>query len=1343
MNRFKMATALLPLLPWLIDCHAIEQRHQKIIAPDISSIDTQPKGVLTEAGQHFDGVVKTIKDFAEKLEPDTEIKIVNGDVVIVKKDTTWSMFIANKVNDAFIAVHEWYLVAWTAAVGVLLALTVAFTIYSGTITHAEKSAICQPFDDVPTGQAAKGPRSVSRSVSQQFCHNGKHLVQNGFQTSGFGGTVFWLWVMLPLMGYCQMAVITMDYYLFALHTPDLTWSQWAQPFLLVFVMSHVTIFLQTQFLAKAQVFFKLPTPLAQASSILIQDADSNTSDGALVKVETSGETRFFEYTCIRYIWSDTESRFLPVGTEHGLTGAIAAARLKQGGLSEKEHSERALVGPNIIHVPVPGIMASLLEEFLTPLYCFQFAVIWLYLFIDSWNIAAVWLVWTMAAGVAKALFIVRKSRLQVAELARTETRATVMRQGKWVEVCSAEVLPGDVMQVQDGVICCDVVVVNGGAVMNESMLTGEPMPVQRFPVEHGETTAISANTHKKHLLFTGTVVMQSFGDSPGPEESSYCMGVVLNTGPMTMKGSLIRTVLFPEPITFKFTDQLPFVYLIMFIYVCCLFTMIQFKAHTGSWIFSIYIGFTILAQSLNPLLPVSITLGQTIGSERLKESEGIKCLSPQRLPIAGKVHVMVMDKTGTITKEGMDFRGAHVIKDGAFVDPPFWAEEDGTLKHSDLPETIGWALASCHTVTRLRNGNMVGNMVEVAMLNASGFALSEDSKSVKAEDGTEIQILKQLEFDQTRMTSGAVIQVKGRTLALIKGSYERIQELASSGLPKDFKTVTEHFAAEQYYVLGIGMKVIKISVENTPRADLETGLNFLGLLLFRNEIKVDSPDAVSALLAGGVRPIICTGDNALTGAAIGRRCGLIRPEEQVILGDLDAKGDSFVWKTIPEKTTLEHADVIENYSNAELVVTKTAFRKLLDSGELAAKLLGRVRVYARMKPDDKVAVVNVHQEQGLVVGMVGDGGNDCGAMRAAHVGLALSEAEASIVAPFSSGAGYGTDEKSLMAAPHLIRYGRATLQNNSATFLFFVVYGLTLPSSKCVPLLLFNANMAEWDWLFIDILLGVGFVMLMTYCWPSDKLAPIRPTGALLEARTLSSVFLHVGIFFIFYVLCLHLLWEQDFYVAYNTQDLQIPAHEWPKKGDNFDCAVTFLVLATQLVTGGYAACLGAEHRQNILRNWKLTLAYVSCMVLFMCLVIGGPTNLHCIFRTNCDNYTSRKMYVPFVQEFSAGNVGGCFLGPQLQEWQEELGDKYRFPDEAANKCFPAEGFDTEAKLSEPSGALFGLGAAMCKGPHNCFSKNFRITFAALLLLQSFSSILIHKLILHWHPAPRKHFDKL
>jgi cation-transporting ATPase 13A2 len=73
----------------------------------------------------------------------------------------------------------------------------------------------------------------------------------------------------------------------------------------------------------------------------------------------------------------------------------------------------------------------------------------------------------------------------------------------------------------------------------------------------------------------------------------------------------------------------------------------------------------------------------------------------------------------------------------------------------------------------------------------------------------------------------------------------------------------------------------------------------------------------------------------------------------------------------------------------------------LSSSSLLHRVVVSALVFARMSPDQKAALVSTYQALGLYVGMCGDGANDCGALKAAHVGISLSEAEASIAAPFT------------------------------------------------------------------------------------------------------------------------------------------------------------------------------------------------------------------------------------------------------------------------------------------------------------------------------------------------------
>ena len=97
-------------------------------------------------------------------------------------------------------------------------------------------------------------------------------------------------------------------------------------------------------------------------------------------------------------------------------------------------------------------------------------------------------------------------------------------------------------------------------------------------------------------------------------------------------------------------------------------------------------------------------------------------------------------------------------------------------------------------------------------------------------------------------------------------------------------------------------------------------------------------------------------------------------------------------------------------------------------------LLPNIRIFARTSPDDKLKVVEQYISKGLVVAMCGDGGNDCGALRAAHVGIALSDAEASIVSPFT-----GLD-RSCLGVVDVLLEGRACLSSAFTCYKYMLMY---------------------------------------------------------------------------------------------------------------------------------------------------------------------------------------------------------------------------------------------------------------------------------------------------------------
>lgn len=214
--------------------------------------------------------------------------------------------------------------------------------------------------------------------------------------------------------------------------------------------------------------------------------------------------------------------------------------------------------------------------------------------------------------------------------------------------------------------------------------------------------------------------------------------------------------------------------------------------------------------------------------------------------------------------------------------------------------------------------------------------------------------------------------------------------------------------------------------------------------------------------------------------------------------------------------------------------------------------------------------------------------------------------------------------------------------------------------------------------------------------------------------------------------------------MPYEALTIQVPAHEWQKKGDNYESAVGFLLLALQLPTACFIFTYGQEHRRAVCWNISLLVIYISFVVLIFMLVWGGPGELHCTFRVNCDSATSMKMYVPVIQELSTGNIGGCFLGSQLMDHAEKLGDKYVCPDMEENACQVSPDYDLQKEIRVRSDSLTAwLGNEYCLGPNNCFDHHFRMTMTWLLVGMAVTTCVLGKLMGMWHPGPRDHFKKL
>ena len=156
-------------------------------------------------------------------------------------------------------------------------------------------------------------------------------------------------------------------------------------------------------------------------------------------------------------------------------------------------------------------------------------------------------------------------------------------------------------------------------------------------------------------------------------------------------------------------------------------------------------------------------------------------------------------------------------------------------------------------------------------------------------------------------------------------------------------------------------------------------------------------------------------------------------------------------------------------------------------------------VYARMTPENKAQLVESLQNEKYLVGMCGDGTNDCAALKRADIGISLSEAEASIAAPFTS------KINDISCVNTLLKQGRCAIVTSFQCFQYMALYSM-IQFTTIIILYLEGANLSDMAYLYIDLFIIIPLCLTMSWTRPADCLSSRQPTGSLISLRILSSV---------------------------------------------------------------------------------------------------------------------------------------------------------------------------------------------------------------------------------------------
>lgn len=288
------------------------------------------------------------------------------------------------------------------------------------------------------------------------------------------------------------------------------------------------------------------------------------------------------------------------------------------------------------------------------------------------------------------------------------------------------------------------------------------------------------------------------------------------------------------------------------------------------------------------------------------------------------------------------------------------------------------------------------------------------------------------------------------------------------------------------------------------------------------------------------------------------------------------------FERLPDVET-QRVGAVQNY---DIAITGEVFTYLLNnlSPEIIEKVLVMTKIYARMSPEQKNDLVEAFQTLGYCVAMVGDGANDCGALKSADVGISISQAEASIAAPFTS------MDNNIGCVLDIIREGRAALVTSFNCFKYIALYSLI---QFCTITILYNlqTTLGDFQFLFIDLFLILPMAIFMGRSEPAIKIFPKRPTASLLSKKVLVSLIgqIMIEIFFQIFI-----------FLEIQTREWFVPRKQ-PSRLDDvlcFENTALFLFTIFQYISIALVFSVGPPYRKPMVQNsWYTTTALILTLL--------------------------------------------------------------------------------------------------------------------------------------------------
>ncbi|MFJ3670464.1 magnesium-translocating P-type ATPase [Streptomyces sp. NPDC090106] len=602
----------------------------------------------------------------------------------------------------------------------------------------------------------------------------------------------------------------------------------------------------------------------------------------------------------------------------------------------------------------------------------------------AWGTASVILLLVLVSCALRASGEHRADRSTAALRELVATTATVVRRADGEaaqaarEIPVGELVPGDIVRLGPGdLVPADLRLLRAsGLTVHQAALTGESAPVAKSAEGH------PGASDEAESCFQGSSVA-----------SGSATAVVVATGAHT-RFAAARGHMSGRPQVSAFDRSVHGIswILIRFMLLTPPLVLMANAALRGRGLETLPFAVAVAVGLTPEMLPVLVTTCLARGASLLGRAHGVIVKRLPALHDVGAMDVLCLDKTGTLTQD-------RPVLDRALG-------PDGR----DEPAVLRWAAANAWWTLQLAD-LPVPDALDEALLDAA------DEDDLMAYDGTDA-----IPFDAGRCLATAVVRAPGllgRHTLVVKGDVEAVLERCA--VTEDERVRLRELAARQ---AEDGLRVLAVATAVRPArtraytpAD-ERGLDFQGLVTFRDALAPSAADALKVLAEQGVTVKILTGDHPGTATRACRDLGIPVADDAVLT-----------------------ADRLGGLTDAEL-----------------SDLVGRTTVFARCTPAHKARVTQALREAGHTVGFLGDGVNDLPALRAADVGIAPRNA----AAVAREGADVVLAEKDLTAIAHAVRAGRRasgnittylriTLSSNLGNVIAMLSAGLLLPFLPMLP----------------------------------------------------------------------------------------------------------------------------------------------------------------------------------------------------------------------------------------------------------------------------------------------------